>query len=148
MVPNTTYYPTVTGPNVTIAATGSGGTASTANGVLIFTAGTSSPPTITSLSPVSTTAGGPQFTLTVNGTNYDSTCAVTWNSTGLTTTYVGSTQCTAVVPNTLIATAGSATVTISTTSGGTSNGSTFTIVAAAYIPAALTGGIVKGGVVR
>jgi hypothetical protein len=132
MLPSTAYkVDTSTLGSVAITASGSGSTVtSTANGVLAFTsAGSSSPPapTITGLSPSSATAGGAQFTLTINGANYDSSCAATWNSTSLATTYVGTTQCTAVVPALLIAAPGTASVTVTTTGGGTSSPSTFTI---------------------
>src|SRR5262249_48721323 len=38
------------------------------------------PPTIASISPASRIAGGPSFTLTVNGDNFQSTATVWWNS--------------------------------------------------------------------
>jgi hypothetical protein len=83
---------------------------------------------ITSLSPDSATAGGPAFTLTVNGTGFASSAVVEWNSTALTTTYVSSTQLTATVPASLISTPGSASITV-TVAGATSSAATFTIVA-------------------
>jgi hypothetical protein len=83
-------------------------------------------PTITSLSPTSATAGGVGFTLTVNGTNFDSSAKVNWNASALATTYVSATQVTAAVPTNLIASAGTASITVSTTAG-TSGASTFTI---------------------
>jgi sugar lactone lactonase YvrE len=84
------------------------------------------PPTITTLSPNSATAGGAAFTLTVNGTGFVSGAVVNWNRTALSTSYVSATQLTAGVPASLIASAGSASVTVTTT-GGTSAGATFTI---------------------
>src|SRR5436305_8468582 len=84
------------------------------------------PPTITSLSPSSATAGGAGFTLTVNGTNLVSGATVQWGATALTTTYVSGVQVTATVPASLIASAGTANVTV-TTAGGTSSPATFTI---------------------
>ena len=83
-------------------------------------------PTITSLSPSSATAGGAAFTLTINGTNFVSGVTANWGTTALTTTYVSATELTAAVPATLIATAGTASVTV-TTSGGSSSAATFTI---------------------
>ena len=64
------------------------------------------PPTITSLSPTSVTAGGSAFTLTINGTNFhpgSQTNIVTWensvqNGGDLTATYVSATKLTVVVP--------------------------------------------------
>lgn len=109
-----------------------------------FTVGAVPAPTISSLSPSSVTAGASGQTLTVNGANFDSSCAIAWNSTGLTTTYVGTTQCTAVVPNTLIATPGTASVTITTTGGGTSVATNF-IVTAPFAPFTMGGKITLGG---
>jgi len=55
------------------------------------------------LSPLSASADGSQFTLTVNGTNYVSgKSQVFWNSTGLTTTYVNGSKLTAFVPASLL----------------------------------------------
>ncbi len=84
-------------------------------------------PTITSLSPSSIAARGPAFTLTVNGTNYASGATVNWGSTALTTTFVSSSQLTAAVPMSLIASAGNASITV-TTSAGTSVPTTFPVV--------------------
>jgi hypothetical protein len=67
---------------------------------------------ITSLSPPSATAGGPQFTLTVNGDNFDKTSVVEWNGANLATTFVSSSQVTATVPATDIATAGTFQITV------------------------------------
>lgn len=59
---------------------------------------------VTSLSPSTIVAGGPTFTLTVNGLNFAPTTAVLWNdTTSLTTTYVSSTVLKAQVPASLIA---------------------------------------------
>lgn len=86
-------------------------------------------PTVSSLSPVSATAGGAAFTLTVNGTGFASTSVVNFNSTALTTTFVSGTQLTASVPVSAIATAGTANVTVTTPApgGGTSSAQTFVI---------------------
>ncbi len=69
-------------------------------------------PAITSLSPPNTAAGGPTFTLTVNGTGFISTSVVEWNGTDLATTFVNGTQLTATVPATDIATGGTFPVTV------------------------------------
>ncbi len=86
-------------------------------------------PTATSLSPNSATAGGPQFTLTINGTNFVQASVVKWKGMFLTTTFVDSTRITAIVPAADIATAGTAAVTVSNPApgGGTSGSLTFTI---------------------
>jgi uncharacterized protein (TIGR03437 family) len=68
------------------------------------------PPAIISLNPGATTANGPAFTLTVNGSNFISGAAVNWNGSALSTTFVSSTQLSAQVPASLIATTGTAPV--------------------------------------
>jgi uncharacterized protein (TIGR03437 family) len=83
-------------------------------------------PTISSLSPPSATAGGQAFPLTVNGANFGSDAVVQWNGAALPTHFVSSAQLTATVSASLIATA--QTISISVTSGGqTSTSMPFTI---------------------
>ena len=86
-------------------------------------------PTITSLSPTSTLAGGASFTLTVNGTNFNSSSVVNFNGTARTTTFVTSTQVTILVGAPDIATAGTFNVTVANPApgGGTSATSPFTV---------------------
>jgi hypothetical protein len=86
-------------------------------------------PTITSLSPSSATAGAAGFTLTVNGTNFVSgSSTVTWGGVARTTTFVSSTQLTAVIPASDIVSAGTANVGVTTTgAAAASNTQTFTI---------------------
>src|SRR5207248_11656935 len=84
-------------------------------------------PTIGSIDTACATPGGAQFTLTVNGTSFVSGSKVNWNGTTLVTTFVSSTQLTATVPASLIATAGTASITVVSPCGGTSNAVTFTI---------------------
>ncbi len=67
-------------------------------------------PTVTSYSPTSVlegvTKGG--LTLTVNGTGFAKDAVVQWNgTTGLTTSYISATQLTALIPDSLVAIAGS-----------------------------------------
>ncbi|PYU13470.1 MAG: hypothetical protein DMG37_10340 [Acidobacteria bacterium] len=64
-------------------------------------------PTVTSLSPTSANSGDPQFTLTVNGSGFLNGASITlqdplFQSAPLTTTFVSSTQVTAVVPTSAI----------------------------------------------
>jgi hypothetical protein len=89
-------------------------------------------PSISSISPASTTAGGSAFTLTVTGSNFVAASKVRWNGADRTTTYVSSTKLTASIPTTDIKSAGSATITVfnPTPGGGTSGSKTFTITAA------------------
>jgi len=67
---------------------------------------------ITSLSPGTAAAGGNSFTLTVNGTGFINGVVVQWNGTALATTFISATQLTAAVPSALIASAGTANVTV------------------------------------
>ena len=69
-------------------------------------------PTIAALSPSTTTAGGPAFILTVNGTNFGSKAVVNWNGAAQTTTIVSGNQLTMAVPAAAIATSGTITVTV------------------------------------
>jgi hypothetical protein len=67
---------------------------------------------LTSLVPNSAIAGGPAFTLTVNGSNFLNTAVVQWNGANLVTTFVSATQLTAAVPATDIASVGTASVVV------------------------------------
>ncbi len=86
-------------------------------------------PSIASLSPSSIGAGGPAFTLTLNGTNFTRYSVVKWNGTSLTTSFVSASQITAHVPASLIANVGTATVKVvnPTPGGGASNSLTVTV---------------------
>jgi hypothetical protein len=86
-------------------------------------------PTITSLSPPSATAGGPAFTLTVNGTNFVSAAVVSFGGLAKTTTFLSATQLTASILTSDIATAGTPAVTVQNPApgGGISNSVTFTV---------------------
>ena len=82
-------------------------------------------PTLTSISPTGVLAGSPDFTLTVNGTNFVNIAAnsvVEWNGNALPTTRVSSTQMTATVRAADVATGGTFPVTVFTPApgGGTS----------------------------
>ena len=89
--------------------------------------GSTSAPTLTSLTPSSATAGGPAFTLTANGTNFATGATVLWNGAARTTTFVSSTQLTASIPASDIAAAGAVPVTVRNPDGQTSAAQTFTI---------------------
>ena len=84
-------------------------------------------PTLTTLSPSSAAAGGPDFTLTVNGSNFASGSVVRWNGAPRNTTFVSATRLTAAIPAADIAAAGSASVTVQNPGGAGSNTLTFTI---------------------
>ena len=83
------------------------------------------------LVPASTAPGGAGFTLTVNGTGFVSGATVNWNGTALTTTLVSNSQLTAAVPSPNIATARTASVTVTNPApgGGESNTVFFSIAA-------------------
>jgi uncharacterized repeat protein (TIGR03803 family) len=89
-------------------------------------------PVLTSVSPGSTNAASPAFTLTLMGNLFATNASVSWmqgtTTTALATTYVSGTKLTATVPASLIANAGTANVTVSNGSGTASNGEPFSIV--------------------
>jgi hypothetical protein len=62
---------------------------------------------ISALIPSSATAGGPGFTLTVNGTNFATNSIVFFGGTSMGTTFVTANQLMAAIPASAIATAGS-----------------------------------------
>jgi hypothetical protein len=90
---------------------------------------TAQTPTISSLSPSGAIAGGPSFTITLNGTNFLNNSVVQFNSTALTTTFISSTQLQATVPAGQITFAGVAQVAVANpaASGGTSVSSSFLV---------------------
>src|ERR1700674_231273 len=75
------------------------------------------------LVPTAASPGGPGFTLTLNGTGFVSGSVVNWNGSARTTTFVSTSQLTATLFASDIATAGTASVTVRNPSpgGGTSN---------------------------
>jgi hypothetical protein len=80
-------------------------------------------PSITSLSPTSTTAGGDQFQLTINGNNFLSTSTVDINGI-LTPSFVNSHQLVATIPAAAIAQPGTLHVLVlNPPEGGSSSGS-------------------------
>jgi sugar lactone lactonase YvrE len=102
-------------------------------------------PTISNLNPNAVTAGGPAFVLTVNGVGLVSSSAVEWNGSAVPTTYVSANQLTASIAASLIASPGTATITVVTTGAGTSNALIFTInpgppVISGLSPSAVTAG--------
>ncbi len=86
-------------------------------------------PTITSISPNSAAAGGAGFALTVNGTNFVPASVVNFGAAAPATTFVSTTQLTAAIPASAIASPGTAAVTVTnpTPGGGTSTAANFTI---------------------
>ena len=94
-----------------------------------FSIGSTGPqaPFISGLSPNSVSAGAPSFTMTVNGSNFVSGSSVLWNGSALQTNFVSTTQLTAIVPAGLVASPGSASVSVLNFGGANSNSATFTI---------------------
>lgn len=88
------------------------------------------PPVITAITPASAPVGGAAFTLTVSGSGFVSGAAVVWNTANLTTTFGSATQLSAAVSANLLASAGSASVTVVNPDGTASNAVTFTISSA------------------
>jgi len=75
-------------------------------------------PAIAQLAPASMNAGSGAFTLTVNGSKFNTNAAVNWSGAAQSTTYVGSGQLTVAIPASAIATSGTVQVTV--TNPGTS----------------------------
>ena len=88
-------------------------------------------PTISTITPNTTKAGVGDFTITILGTNFISSTVVQLENQSLATTYISSTQLTAVIPSQQILNAGAPKITVvsPTPGGGTSNSLVFTITA-------------------
>jgi trimeric autotransporter adhesin len=86
----------------------SGGANSTAINFVV----TAAPPTITSLSPSTSVAGGAAFTLMVTGTNYTQDTVVEWNGSPRTTSFSSTTSLSAQILAADIANAGTDSVTV------------------------------------
>lgn len=86
-------------------------------------------PTLTSISPTSAIAGGSQFTLTLNGTGFNSQSVPRWNGSALAVVSQTGTQITAMVPASFVQVVGSAWVTVFNPApcGGTSAGQTLLV---------------------
>ena len=84
-------------------------------------------PVVSSISPTSATAGGPQFTLTVNGSGFVSGSIVSFNLNNVATSFVSATQLTASIPMSAIAIAGNPYVIVTNPDGFASVSVTFTI---------------------
>ena len=88
-------------------------------------------PTLASLSPSTVVAGGPNFTLTVTGSNFVSASVVQWNGAARTpTTFLNANQLTATITAQDIAAQGTASVTVQNPGGATSSALPFTITQA------------------
>ncbi|MGH9838638.1 MAG: beta strand repeat-containing protein [Blastocatellia bacterium] len=70
------------------------------------------PPAIAGISPQAATAGGGNFSLTVNGSNFFSESVVRWNGVSRSTTFINGTQLVAFITAADLANAGNANVTV------------------------------------
>ncbi len=124
---------TVTSSSYDPASTNNQATGSTT----VTGSGYSAVPVIASLSPNLVQAGSTAFTLTVNGSGFNSGSTVSIGGTAMATTVVSSTQLTAAVTATAIANYGWAPVTVTNTTpgGGTSAVTPLTIFYLVNIPA-------------
>ncbi len=86
-------------------------------------------PSISSISPTSKNVGSTQFSMTVNGSNFNSGSVVRFNGSNRTTTYVNSGKVTAIIPASDMTTAATNNITVfnATGSTGTSGSKTFTV---------------------
>ena len=110
-----------------------------ASAAYTISAASAATPTLSSLSPAYASAAGAQFTLTVNGSGFTAASVVDWGASALTTTFVSSTQLTAVVPAGDIASSGTASITVQTPGASASNALQFEIdTAGANTPPAVS----------
>jgi serine protease len=114
-------FPTGTGSDCTTSLCGAGIIDATA-AVEAF-----STPAINGLDPMTATALGAGFPLTVTGSSFSPTAVVNWDGHGLTTTYVSDTQLTADVPAALIVTGAIIPVTVVNPGSLPSNALNFTL---------------------
>ncbi len=122
---------TATIPAADTAAAGSGSVSvinpdTTTSNALTLTI-TNPPASISSISPASVTAGGPDLLVTVNGANFYAGSTVDWNGAALATTFVSASQLTATIPAADTATAGTGAITVVNPDFSVSNAATFTI---------------------
>lgn len=104
----------------------SNNTGITANGTFTVLPPPSTPPTISSISPLSIDSGSAQFTLTINGEDFTSESIVYWNESSLVTNFISSSQLTAVVPSSNLENSGTAEISVNNNSDY-SNTKIFTI---------------------
>ena len=129
-----------TAGSVNVTVTTTGGTSAPA----IFTV-TPPVPVISSLSPSSIAAGSAAFTLTINGSNFALRTGVYLNSVLLSSTYVSSTQLTAVIPASLVQKAGQSSLRVYIPGVGYSLSAFFTINSAPPSIASITPSSVPAG---
>ena len=79
-------------------------------------------PAIAAIMPNTANHGDPGFTLTVNGSSFNSNAVVNWNGAAQTTTLLAMKQLTAAIPASAIATAGTVAVTVTNPGSSTPGG--------------------------
>jgi YVTN family beta-propeller protein len=94
-------------------------------------------PAITTISPNNAVAGGAAFTLKINGTNFVAASTVNFGGSAPATAFVNSTQLTAAIPASSVASTGMLAVTVTNPApgGGTSTPMNFTIAGPSTNPA-------------
>jgi len=104
--------------------------------VLLFGASVFSAPavSIVSIEPDSAVAGGATFTLYVQGSGFLPGATVAWNGSALATTFSNADALTAVVPSAMIASVGSASITVANAGEPSSNALQFNILATPGTP--------------
>jgi hypothetical protein len=100
--------------------------------LLWYLSGTPPSPTLVSMSPTEATAGGPGFTLTVDGFDFVGSTSVLWNGVARPTTYLSETQLEAEIPASDIAAPGSALVSAVTAGAPPSNALTFSVMGLSF----------------
>jgi 6-phosphogluconolactonase (cycloisomerase 2 family) len=99
----------------------------TSNSVTLSIVPAIPPLAVSTISPASATAGGPAFTLTVNGSGFVQGSQVSFNLNNETTTFVNSTQLTASIPASAIGVASNPYVIVTNPDGFASVALTFTV---------------------
>src|ERR1017187_6915355 len=89
--------------------------------ILLAGASAATPPVITGASPDPIDAGGPYFPMTITGTGFVSGTAASLSGTGLSTTFVSSTELHAAIPAELRAVSGRPSLTAANPGGSVSN---------------------------
>ena len=79
-------------------------------------------PVLSGIMPNTVNAGAPGFTLTVNGSNFNTNAVVNWGGVQQTTTYVTGKQLTTAIPAAAVATAGMVAVTVTNPGSSTPGG--------------------------
>jgi uncharacterized protein (TIGR03437 family) len=101
---------------------------------------------ITSVSPTSVQAGSPGVQLTITGKGFVSGSKVNFGGTAVPTTFGSATSLTANVPANLLATGGTALITVSNPDGSVANGPNFAITSQPFITAVVNGASFQPGI--